>query len=420
MRILIVSQYYWPENFRINELATDLSARGHDVTVLTGEPNYPSGDIFPEYRQGPGAFLEYGGARIFRVPIASRGRSRLRLALNYLSFVVLGSIVGPWKLRNVKADVIFVFLVSPITAALPALLIGRLKSAPVALWILDLWPDTLTAVGAVRSETVLRWVGRVVSFIYKRSGRVLVQSRAFISDVVHRGAAADKVRYFPGWAEQVFDAPVDSPSAVIDAGDGKFKILFAGNVGEAQDFPSILTAIRTLRDRTDICWVIVGDGRAKPYVERQVAEQGLGSVVTLLERRPIEAMPSLFNAADALLVSLRPDPIFSKTIPGKVQSYLAAGVPILAMLDGEGARVVAEAEAGLVSPAGDGAALADQVVRLLNMPRSERAAMGARGRAYAAREFNRDSLVTRLERELAELAEDHRGDGGLRGKVELK
>src|SRR5262249_24023114 len=153
------------------------------------------------------------GATIYRVPIMSRGQSRFRLALNYLSFVVIGSIVGPWKLRNVKVDAIFVFLVSPITASLPALLIGRLKSAPVALWILDLWPDTLAAVGAVRSEMVLRWVGRLVSFIYKRAELVLVQSRAFISDVIHHGAAPDKVRCFPGWAEQVFDTPIDPPSA---------------------------------------------------------------------------------------------------------------------------------------------------------------------------------------------------------------
>lgn len=407
MRILIVSQYFWPENFRINELATDLLARGHEVTILTGVPNYPAGQVFPEYRQDPRAFLEYGGATIFRVPIVSRGRSRLRLALNYLSFVVLGSIVGPWKLRNVKVDAIFVFLVSPITAALPALLIGRLKKAPVALWILDLWPDTLSAVGAVRSKLVLGWVGRLVSFIYKRSQRILVQSRAFISNVVRYGGDPATVRYFPGWAEQVFDSPpISSSASGVDPGDGKFKILFAGNIGEAQDFPSILKAIQTLRDRTDIRWIIIGDGRAKPYVQKEVEERGLGEVVTLLERRPIELMPPLFSAADALLVSLKPDPIFSKTIPGKVQSYLAAGVPILAMLDGEGARVIAEAEAGFASPAGDGSALAGQVVRLLNTPPSERAVMGARGRAYAAREFNRHRLVSRLEQELAELAGD--------------
>lgn len=402
MRVLIVSQYFWPENFRVNELAADLLARGHEVTVLTGLPNYPAGEVFPEYAQNPRAFADYKGARVFRVPVIPRGRNRFQLALNYLSFVVFGSIVGPWKLRRRKFDAIFVFLVSPITASLPALLIGRLKNAPVTLWVLDLWPDTLAAVGVVRSEWVLRWVGWLVSFIYKRSQRILVQSRAFIADVVRRGGAADKVRYFPGWAEQVFDGPAaPSSSSEFDRKDSAFRIVFAGNIGEAQDFPSILTAIETLRSRANVRWVIVGDGRAKPYVAQQVAERGLGDVVSLLDRRPIESMPALFGTADALLVSLRPDPIFSMTIPGKVQSYLAAGVPILAMLDGEGARVIAEAEAGFASPAGDGVALAHQVLRLLDMPASERAEMGARGRAYAAREFNRDTLVAKLERELA-------------------
>lgn len=406
MRILIVSQYFWPENFRINELVVDLLARGHEVTILTGLPNYPSGQIFPEFRQDPAAFAAYKAAKIIRVPILSRGQSRFRLALNYLSFAVAGAILGPWKLRGTKVDAIFVFLVSPITASLPALVLGRLKKAPVALWVLDLWPDTLAAVGVVRSKLVLGWVGWLVSFVYKRSQRILVQSRAFIADIVRRGGDAGVVRYFPGWAEQVFDKPADpSFPPEFDRNDGTFKILFAGNIGDAQDFPSILTAIQTLRDRPDVRWIIVGDGRAKPYVAKQVAERGLDAVVTLLDRRPIESMPTLFGVADALLVSLKPDPIFSMTIPGKVQSYLAAGVPILAMLDGEGARVIEEAQAGLVSPAGDGVALADRVVRLLNTPPSERAAMGARGRAYAAREFNRDQLVTRLERELAELAE---------------
>lgn len=412
MRILIVSQYFWPENFRINELVTDLLARGHEVTVLTGAPNYPSGEVFPEYLQDPEAFQQYGGASIIRVPMISRGRSRFQLALNYLSFIAFGSIVGPWKLRGVKIDAIFVFLVSPITASLPALLFGRLKKAPVALWILDLWPDTLAAVDAVRSKVVLRWIGRLVSFIYKHSELVFVQSRSFVSNIVQHGGDEGRVRYFPGWAEQVFDAPTDLSSAPeLDPNDGKFKILFAGNVGEAQDFPSILTAIEALRDRADIRWIVMGDGRAKPYVAKQIKERKLSAVVTLLERRPIEAMPSFFCGADALLVSLKPDPIFGMTIPGKVQSYLAAGVPILAMLDGEGARVVKEAGAGFVCPAGDGLALAGQVMCLFNTPAAERAAMGARGRAYAAREFNRARLVDRLEQELADLVQDWQRHG---------
>ncbi|MGX4803513.1 glycosyltransferase family 4 protein [Bradyrhizobium guangdongense] len=404
MRILIVSQYFWPENFRINELVSELTARGHEVVVLTGLPNYPSGRVYAEYQRKPDAFGEFSGASIVRVPIVSRGRNRLQLMLNYLSFVISGSIVAPWKLRGRQIDVIFVFLVSPITASLPALLIGRLKSAPVALWVLDLWPDTLTALGVVRSKLVLSCVGRLVSFIYRRSGRIFVQSRAFVANVARYVEDADRIRYLPGWAEQVFeDGLADSGPPAMDSIGRKFKILFAGNIGEAQDFPAILTAIECLRDRPDIHWIIVGDGRAKPYLEKEVEERKLEALVTLMGRRPIEEMPGLFRAADALLVSLKPDPIFSLTIPGKVQSYLAAGVPLLAMLDGEGARVVAEAYAGFVCPAGDGAELARQAVRLAGTPASERGLMGARGRAYALREFNRSDLVSRLEQDLVGL-----------------
>jgi glycosyltransferase involved in cell wall biosynthesis len=409
LRILIVSQYFWPENFRVNELALELSNRGHQITVLTGVPNYPSGTVFSAYEQDPSAFLHYREVSIVRVPVVPRGQSRLKLLLNYLSFIISGAVIGSWKLRGVKIDVIFVFLVSPITASLPALLIGRFKKAPVTVWILDLWPDTLAAVGVVRSKFILRCVGRLVSFIYKHSERIFVQSRGFFSNIVEHGGDPEKVRYFPGWAEQVFDAPVGPAAHEFGSNGDKFKILFAGNVGEAQDFPSILTAIELLRDQTKIHWTIVGDGRAKVYVSEQVERRKLNDAVTLVGRLPIESMPSLFRAADALLVSLKPDPIFGMTIPGKVQSYLAAGVPILAMLDGEGARVIREAGAGFVSTPGDGRALASEVMRLFNTSAFERAAMGASAQAYAAREFNRSRLIAKLEQELAELLHHRAG-----------
>jgi glycosyltransferase involved in cell wall biosynthesis len=409
LRILIVSQYFWPENFRINELAAELAARGHDVTVLTGVPNYPSGEIFPDYRKNPRQFAQYGGVSIVRIPIIPRGRSRLQLVLNYLSFVMSASTLGAWRLRGKPFDVAFVFLISPITAALPALWIGRLKRAPVTIWVLDLWPETLAAVDAVRSQLALRCVGYLVSFIYRRTARVFVQSRAFVSNVVRYGGDAARVRYFPAWAEQVFDeAPVSQAGAPeLDPNDGKFKILFAGNIGDAQDFPSILAAVEALRDRTDIRWIIVGEGRAKAQLAAQIELRGLGGAVTLLGQYPIERMPAFFGSADALLVSLKGSANFSMTIPGKVQSYLAAGVPILGMLDGEGARVIEEAGAGLVCPAGNGAELARQVLRLIATPACDRAEMGSRGRAYAAREFNRAHLIDRLEEVLAEVAHAH-------------
>jgi glycosyltransferase involved in cell wall biosynthesis len=406
VRILIVSQYFWPENFRVNELVSELVARGHEVTVLTGLPNYPSGEVFPDYRKSPRDFQRYGGASIVRVPVMPRGKSRFWLAFNYLIFVVSASTIGVWKLRAKSFDVIFAYLVSPITAALPALLVGRLKKAPVTIWVLDLWPATLAAVGVVRSRFLLGCVGHLVSFIYRHSARIFVQSRAFVSSVMRYGGDAARICYFPGWAEQVFDEPSLSRNTIPEFSPfaGKFKILFAGNIGDAQDFPSILTAIEALGDRKDLHWIIVGDGRARAQAVSQVEVRGLSDVVTFLGQHPIDRMPSFFGAADALLVSLKAGSIFDMTIPGKVQSYLAAGVPILGMLDGEGARVIEESGAGFVCPAGNGAELASQALRMIETPASDRAAMGSRGRVYAAAEFNRERLIDRLEHALFDAA----------------
>lgn len=185
-------------------------------------------------------------------------------------------------------------------------------------------------------------------------------------------------------------------------------MLFASNIGEAQDFPAILDAAERLRDREDIHWIVLGDGRAAPTVKEQIERRGLSARVHLLGRFPLERMPSFFAGADALLVSLKADPTFASTIPGKVQSYLAAGVPLLGMLDGEGARVIEESGAGLTAPAGDGGALAEQVLALSQKSPAERAEMGARGRAYCAREFDRKVLIDRLEGWLQDLQRERR------------
>ena len=204
MKILVVSQYFWPENFRINDLVKEWVARGHEVTVLTGKPNYPDGQVFPEFAREPERFSRYEGARVHRVPMLARSQGAMRLILNYLSFVIGGCLWGPWLLRGLRADVIFVYEPSPITVGIPAILLGRLKRAPVVLWVLDLWPETLAAVGAVRSPIVLRMVGHLVSFIYNRCALVLGQSRAFIDSIGHYCRDRSKVRYFPSWAESLF------------------------------------------------------------------------------------------------------------------------------------------------------------------------------------------------------------------------
>jgi colanic acid biosynthesis glycosyl transferase WcaI len=403
VKVLVVSQYFWPETFRVNEIVSELAARGHEVTVLTGRPNYPEGVVDVEFSAEPKFFSRYAGAEVLRVPLRPRGKGSLQLVLNYWSFVFWGCVMGPWLLRGRRFDAIFVFETSPITSALPAILLKWIKRAPLSLWVLDLWPDTLQAVGMVKTERQLRIVGLLCRFIYQRCDLILGQSRAFIGPIRRWAGSTERFRYFPQWSEEVFDGPADAvpPAPELAPHAGCFKIVFAGNIGEAQDFPALLCAAELTRDRLDIHWLIVGDGRAAPQVKDEIARRGLTATVFMLGRHPVERMPSFFAGADALLVSLKADPIFAMTIPGKVQSYLAAGKPLLGMLDGEGARVIEESGAGLVAPSGHSEALARQVQILAHMSIAERTAMGKKGRRYGQEHFQRGALVSRLEAWLA-------------------
>lgn len=403
MRILVVSQYFWPENFRVNDLVAEWMGRGHAVTVLTGLPNYPDGELFADYRADATRFAEFAGAPVIRVPMLPRGVGGLQLALNYASFAVSACVIGTWRLRGRRFDVIFVFEPSPVTVGLPAVLQRRLKRAPLAFWVLDQWPETLVAVGAARSPCVLSAVGRLVSFIYRRCDLLLAQSRSFIPQIRRYAGPQPRVEYFPSWSDSSPAVGHCAAAPEVPALPGVFTVLFAGNIGDAQDFPAILDAAERLKHRQDIRWVVVGDGRRAEWVAAEAQRRGLAERFVLLGRFPLERMPSFFQSADALLVSLRPDPIFAMTIPGKVQSYLAAGRPLLGMLDGEGAELIERGGAGLVCRAGDSAGLAANVARLADTPPAGRAAMAARASELSANEFDRDRLMGRLEQWLREL-----------------
>jgi colanic acid biosynthesis glycosyl transferase WcaI len=408
MNILIVSQYFWPENFRINDLCQEWVSRGHTVTVLTGKPNYPSGQVFQEYRQCPDAFNNFVGARVCRVPMLARGQGAFRLFLNYLSFVVGACLFGPFFLRGLEFDVVFVFEPSPVTVGLPAIFLGRIKRVPVVFWALDLWPETLAAIGVVRSPRVLGLVGHLVRFIYKHCTLVLGQSKGFLVSISKYCSSPEKIRYFPSWAEDVFGQKKAKPATEINRLTGGFNVLFAGNLGESQDLPAVLVAAEALMGETHVRWFIVGDGRKFDWLSAEVTRRGLQEHVFLLGRHPVERMPSFYACADALLVSLKRDPVFSMTIPGKVQSYLMAGVPLLGMLDGEGAKVISDAKAGLVCSAGDSLGLAAAVRQMLALSPEARNQLGINGRAFAEHEFGRGLLMDRLVSLLHEAVELYR------------
>ena len=398
MRILLVSQYFWPESFRINDVAQGLRARGHDVDVITGMPNYPSGRYFPGYGSWGPFEEERGGVAVHRVPIVLRGNGDgWRLLLNYASYAVAASLRVAFSAK--KWDVVLAFQLSPLTSVLPALLLRSLKHTPVLAWVQDLWPESISASGMIRSKVVMKPLQGFCSWIYRHCDHVLVQSEAFIPRLKASGIAPDRLSYLPNWAEDLYGAPSGAPT-ISEAWMGGFPVMFAGNMGRVQSLETILDAAERLRDDTAIRWVFLGEGALRGWLESEVTRRGLTERIYFLGRRPVDEMPSFFACAGALLVTLKGDEIISLTIPSKIQSYLAAGVPILGALDGEGARVINESQAGWAGPADDAVTLAANVKRMASLSQEARAEMGRRGRAYSDAHFGRTMCLDRLEQML--------------------
>jgi len=405
LRILVVSQYFSPEEFRINEVVESLALKGAKVDVLTGKPNYPDGIVFPGYKAWGCQTEQRKGASVYRVPLFPRGsRSAWRLALNYISFVIFGIFCGSWLLRRRHYDVVFVVGLSPILLAIPAIFFAWRKRLRLALWVQDLWPASLSATGYVRNRIVLKAVESVVRWIYGQSDLILVQSRAFIAEVSKLAPRAT-IEYYPNSVDGGFAAPPLSggASADIPALDQGFCVLFAGNVGTAQAVEVIVQAALLLKEYKDIRFVVLGKGSRWDWMQEQRQTLNLHNLY-LPGRFPVSTMPSVMQKADALLVTLADEPIFALTVPNKVQAYLAAGRPIIASLNGEGARVVFEAQAGLSVPPQDAEALAAAVLKIYQMPAAERVQLGVNGRRYFQENFDHDRLVEQLLARLQALA----------------
>ena len=409
MHVLVVTQYFWPENFRINDLVAALVERGHRVTVLTGVPNYPEGRFFDGYGIFGKRTEEYQGARVIRVPIVPRGRSGgVGLVLNYLSFVVSACMCAPLRCRDAY-DLIFIFEPSPVTVTLPALFLKALRRIPVMFWVQDLWPESLAATGAVTSQKILDGVARMVRFIHRRCDRILVTSQAFREPIERLDGAPEHILYFPQSAEEIFRPHVDARAIpLLDDVPPGFWLMFAGNIGAAQDFQTIIAAADHLKGDPDIHWIIVGDGRVREWAEAEVCRRGLDATVHFLGRHPLETMPAFFARADALLVTLKRDPIFSLTIPAKIQSYLACGRPIIAALDGEGARIIDDSGAGFTCPAESPELLADVVKKMSSLSKTTREQMGIHGRNYYEQNFDRGMLLDKLESWMNDLVAEYR------------
>ena len=405
MRILVLSQYFWPESFRINELVSALHAKDVDVEVLTGQPNYPSGVIFEGYRSWGCGCEPFQGMTVRRVPLVPRGNSRYQLSLNYLSFIVSAFVFGTWLLRKRQFDAVFIFGASPILVAIPGIWFGWLKRCPTLLWVQDLWPESLSATGYLTHPASLKALGHAIRWIYQKVDMLLVQSRAFIPKVRDLSGSTPIIYYPNSFMEE--DSGEISQSVPCQELEGGFPVVFAGNMGSAQALEVVLEAAALLRNFEGIRFVMVGDGSQREWLMQQAMSQCLENIV-FPGRYPIEAMPALMAKAGALLVTLADTEIFRLTIPSKIQAYLAAGRPIIACLNGAGADIVSEAGAGITVPAGDALALSEAIRTLYFMQESQRVELGKRGRTYYQEHFSHDKLVDKLIDYFEEAVRSHK------------
>ncbi len=406
MRVLFVAQNFQPEQLSNNSLAVGLIARGHQVDVLTQVPNYGKHTFFDGYSNTKKRYERWNGIDIFRAFTIARGKRSLTLAANYICFPITAS----WTLmRKVKQrpDVIFVSLTSPIFQALPAILLSKVKKIPTVFWIQDIWPESLTSTLGIKNRFLTRVLMWLCGWLYRRADIVLVQSEAFPAMLERFGIEKNRIAYLPNSAPPTF-RPIDKADAYAPELEGigdAFKIMFAGNIGTAQDFGTIIDAAILLRD-SNIIWIIVGSGSELQNVKDQVTRFNLDNRFVFLGRHPEERMPNLFAHADALLVSLKNEYIFSLTIPYKIQCYLACGKPIIVSLSGEGKRVVEQAGAGIGVDAERSNELANAISKFVKISKSDRHRMGKNGLNYFQVHFSQQIVYDSLENWLRKAIEE--------------
>jgi len=397
MKILILTQWYPPEpGLLVQELAQTLIAHGHQVTVLTGFPNYPSGQLYPGYRLQPLQRETIAGVPVVRVPLyPEHSHSGIKRALNYLSFAASAATLG-WVSVS-KLDVMFVYH-PPLTIGIPAYILSRLWRIPFIYQIQDMWPETLSATGMLKNAAALKTVGSFAKWVYEKATAICVISPGFRENLIKKGVPANKIHVISNWVdpEAYYVADPDIDLAEELGLSNRFNVMFAGNIGEAQGLDVVLDAAKLLRDLKDVQFVLVGDGVALPRLKQKAIDHGLNNVL-FLGRYPQESMPALYALADVLLVHLKDDPLFRITIPHKTLTYLASGKPILAAVAGDTAKIVTETGAGMDCSPGDSQALAEAVRKLYHLDRAELQRMGMNGRQAAQNLYSREHLVGKIE-----------------------
>ena len=403
-RCLIFTNHFYPETFRCNDIAFELVKRGYEVKVLTGIPDYPQGKFHKGYSLFKKRCEVVNGVKVVRVPRIPRGDgSAIRMVLNYASGVFFFFFYGLYQALFHKYDCIFVHNTSPAFICLPAVLVKKIQRIPLDHWILDMWPESLAA-GGIHNKTVYNMVEKMMGMIYRNCDVLHISSMGFKRLLLEKGVPEEKIVYLPNFCEDTSANVELKPIPELPEG---FKVMFAGNLGEAQNLENVLKSALRLREEKDIHWVFVGDGRKKPWMDAFIAEHHLGATVHMMGRHPIDTMSAFFAQADVMLVSLADEVAFNLVLPAKVQAYMVNAKPVLAMLNGEGQEVIQAAECGWGIDANDIEGMADMVKQISGLSKSELKRIGDKGYAYYKENFELNMCMGRLDGALMGLMEKY-------------
>lgn len=386
MKILVISQYYDPEPFRISDICKELVDRGHQVTVVAGVPNYPEGVTYKGYEKGQKRDEVCDGVKIHRCFTIPRKSGTLYRLLNYYSYAFSAS-------RYVKKlekdfDVVFVNQLSPVMMAQAGIAYSRKNKTPLVMYCLDLWPESLVAGGITRQSAIYKYFHRVSSKIYRKMDKILITSRSFKTYLTEQfQIGEEKISYLPQYAESLFD---DIPAT--EKGE-TWNFTFAGNMGEVQSVQTILEAAERLKEEK-VHFHLVGSGSDAERLQNMAEEMNLSNV-TFYGRRPLEEMPVFYSKADAMLITMANDPVLSLTLPGKVQSYMAAGKAIIGAIDGETPAIIKDADCGLCCQSQDADALAQVIRDFIADPDYQR--YGRNAKVYYETHFTKEQFFSHLE-----------------------
>ncbi len=379
MKVLVICQYYKPEPFRITDICEELVQRGHEVTVVTGVPNYPMGKVYEGYHKGEKRDETVGGVKIHRCFTISRKRGIVFRFMNYYSYAIFSALYV--QKMSEDFDVVFVNQLSPVMMANAGIKYKQKHQVPLVLYCLDLWPESLTSGKISRHGLIYHYFHKVSEKIYRQADEILITSQSF-AGYFEKEFGIKGVRYLPQYAENIFSAELcqKKPNGYID-------MMFAGNIGAAQSVETIIEAAILTSDELNLRWHIVGDGSEFEKMKRLANRS---ENIIFHGRKLLEEMPRYYAMADAMLVTMKKSPVLSLTLPGKVQTYMAAGKPIIGAIDGETAQVIKEAHCGICTPAEDATGLAESVRKFVHMEKEE---MGKNARKYYEEHFDKKMFI---------------------------